>query len=86
MDALYKTIKPLNVQDLWRQVAKDFTKISDLSEVIKNLMAAGKIQDTTIGQKRGYLPKHEVSHRWDKDLILPDFLTDEEMTLGAGEG
>lgn len=86
MDALYKTIKPLNVQDLWRQVAKDFTKISDLSEVIKNLMAAGKIQDTTIGQKRGYLPKHEVSHRWDNDLILPDFLTDEEMTLGAGEG
>lgn len=86
MDVLYKTVKPMNIQAIWKHVAKDFTKMADLTEVIRNLLTAGKIQDIAIAGHRGYLPKHEVTHHWADDLLLPNYLTDEEMTLGAGEG
>lgn len=82
VDFLNKQHKPQNVAEIWKHVNKDFTKMNDLLEIIKNLGMAGRIQDVTIGGKRGYLLKHEESFEWPEELLVPGYLTDEEM-IGA---
>lgn len=80
LDALHKTIHPMTHNELWKLVAKDLSKTSELGDIIKGLMAAGKIQVLTINNKQGYMPLHEDIKEWAPDLLLDDFLTDKEIS------
>ena len=77
-DALSRTHKPLSHNDLWKLVAKDLSKTSELGDIVKGLMAAQKIQVITIAGKQGYMPLHTELKEWDPSLLNEDFITDQE--------
>lgn len=78
MAILDKATVPVTIHQLWKILAKDLTKMSELLEIVKNLQFAGKIQTKTIGNNQGLLPKHEIIEGWTNDLLIPDWLTLEE--------
>ncbi len=80
-DALARTDHPLSFTEVWKLVAKDLNKTTDLMDLLKNLMAAQKIQVLTIAGKQGYMPMHVVHKEWDSSLLLNDYLTDQEMLV-----
>lgn len=69
--------RPVSLKELWKHVSNDLDKINDLSDLLRNLVAADKIQ--TI--KEGFLPKRRI--RVEKDDGTTDFslLTAEERTI-----
>lgn len=79
LNALAKTTGPLTHNELWKLVAKDLSKTAELGDIIKGLMAAGKIQVVTMHGKQGYMPLYENIKEWDSSLLLPNFLTDSEL-------
>jgi len=60
-------------------VARDITKMSEIGDILKNLMAAEKIQVVTIKGKQGYMLLYKSHVEWDPSLINPNYLTQEEM-------
>lgn len=80
-DALSRTNHPLSHNDLWKLVAKDLAKTSELADILKGLMAAQKVQVMTIAGKQGYMPMMIVHKEWAQDLLLEDYLSDQEMML-----
>lgn len=68
---------PVVAKRLWKHVAQDLNKQEELLEILKGLLAAGKIRNLPDGQ--GFVPHHETSVRWDQTLLDPTFLTEEEM-------
>ncbi len=78
LDHLSKSIKPVNINALWKVVAKDLTKMSELGDIIKNLIGAEKIQTVNVGGVQGFLPKHNLGAEWAEDLLEPTWLTSEE--------
>jgi hypothetical protein len=79
LDILNQTTIPQNCNDIFRLVSQDIGKMSDLQEVVKSLQDADRIQLMTVKGKTGFLAKHVAIKEWDTDLILPDYLTKEEM-------
>lgn len=79
LDALSHATKPMTINELFKVVARDLSKISELSDIIKNLMAAEKIQVITIKGKQGYMPLYKEVKEWDKSLLNLDFLLPEEL-------
>ncbi len=80
-DALSRADSPLSYMDLWKLVAKDLSKTTELADILKNLMAAQKVQVITIAGKQGYMPMHVVHKEWDSSLLLDNYLTEQEMLL-----
>lgn len=80
MDALANSVTPLTIQDLWKLVCKDLNKIAELGEMMRGLLAAEQVQIMKIGGKQGYMPLHTEIKEWDSSLLLPDFLTEKEIT------
>lgn len=78
LDILNNATKPVNMNELWRKVSNDLNKITELGELIKNLQHAGKIQQISLIGKVGFLPKHEEKESWASDLLMPEWLTEEE--------
>lgn len=70
--------KPVTSTKLWKAVAKDLTKQSELHEIMRNLHAADKVQVMTVLGVQGYMTRHVVGKEWDKGLLLDGFLTMEE--------
>jgi len=79
LEALAHTLKPMTVNELFKVVARDITKMSEIGDILKNLMAAEKIQVVTIKGKQGYMPLFKEAKEWCPTLINPDYLTNEEM-------
>lgn len=79
LDALAHTTKPMTINELFKVVARDLSKISELSDIIKNLMAAEKIQVITIKGKQGYMPLYKEVKEWDPSLLNKSFLLEEEL-------
>jgi hypothetical protein len=69
---------PMTLNQLWKKVANDLAKVTELAEVMKNLQLAGKIQAVSISGKQGFLPLHEESVKWKDHLIMESWLTAEE--------
>jgi len=78
LDHLNKATKPISITALWKVVARDLTKIQELGDIIKNLIGADKIQQLSIAGVQGFLPKHTAKAEWDEDLLVEEWLTDEE--------
>ena len=73
MSVLYDTKKPLKLPDLWKVVANDLEKVSDLSNLLVNLQNADKIQ---IVRGEGFLPKQRPL---DRKLLYVDYNLLEEF-------
>jgi hypothetical protein len=80
MDALSNSDIPLSIQDLWKLVCKDLSKIAELGEMMRGLLAAEQVQLIKIGGKQGYMPLHTEIKEWDSTLLLPGFLTEKELS------
>lgn len=78
VDILAKSHNPVTLSDLWKKVNQDLNKITELADIIKNLEQAGKIQVVSIKGKQGFLLRHEERREWKKDLLVDDWLTEEE--------
>lgn len=79
LEALAHTIKPMTMNELFKVVARDISKITELADIIKNLMAAEKIQVVTIKGKQGYMPLYREVKEWDASLLNKQFLLEEEL-------
>jgi len=72
--------KPPALKDIYKKVAQDLNKQSDLIDIINNLKTAGKIQvvDVMSESRKGFAPLNVVFKKWDATLINDNFLTSEE--------
>jgi hypothetical protein len=78
LEILKKVKQPVTMRYLWKLVAQDLNKQQELVEIINNLKSAGKIQVVEAAGKQGYVPRFEEPMRWSPDLILENYLTEEE--------
>lgn len=79
LDILHKAIHPLTVNELYKKVGKDLTKITELSDIMKGLIYADKVQIITDAKgKQGYMPKVVLGKEWSEELIDLSYLTKEE--------
>lgn len=69
---------PLTVNDIFKKVSQDISKLTDLIDVMKNLQHAEKVQLVSIKNKTGYLPMHSNTKEWDKSLVDESWLLHEE--------
>lgn len=81
LDVLNKAKFPMSMRDLWMKVNKDLSKIQELAEVLRNLQHARKIQIVKVAGKEGFLPLHSLKSSWDSDLLVPEWLTQEELGI-----
>jgi len=81
LDFLAKAKFPMTMRDLWIKVSKDLTKIQELGEVLRNLQQANKIQVVKVAGKEGFLPLHHERASWSDDLLVPEWLTQEELGI-----
>jgi hypothetical protein len=69
---------PATVSDIWKVVDRVLTKLPELTEVLANLKSAEKIQVINLKGKTGYMPRHVEKPEWKSNLVLMDWLTEEE--------
>lgn len=74
MNILNVAVKPVTHNKLWQAVAKDLSKQTELHDVMRNLLAAEKIQVLTVAGVQGYMAKHIEHKTWTDDLLLQDYL------------
>ncbi len=79
LEILGHTTKPMTVNEIYKQVAKDISDVRDLSTILKNLLTAEKIQVVTIKGRQGYMPLYKEARRWDSSLLNENFLREEEL-------
>lgn len=82
LDLLHKTHKPLSINDIFKKVGKDLTKITELSDIMKSLVYSEKVQIVTIAGHQGYMPLQIAAKEWPSDLINESYLTAEERSFG----
>lgn len=75
MQMLDTAIKPIPLKDIWKNVCTDLEKFSDLTELVRNLIIADKVQSTD----GGVLPKkRSIQSFSDSTSIDYSLLTEEE--------
>lgn len=79
LEILGHTLKPMSINEIYKQVAKDISDVRDLSTILKNLLTAEKIQVVTLKGKQGYMLLHKPIVEWDPSMINTDYLTTEEL-------
>lgn len=70
---------PKDMKEIWKVVARDLTKYSDLTDIMSGLIRAEKVQILRIGKKSGYVPLHVETREWDPELVNTEYLTLEEQ-------
>jgi len=77
---LKRTLKPINIRDMYKQLSTSVNSWEDIIQIVRNLEMADKIQQKDIGGVKGYVPKHLVVNGWKPELLVPDFLRKDELT------
>lgn len=80
LDHLNHSSIPVGINDLWKIVSKDLPKLQDLVEIMKNLQTADKVMQVTLKGKQGFVTKHAEKVQWAADLLMEDWLREEEKT------
>lgn len=71
--------KPVLIKELYKQVSKDLNKMTELVDIMNNLLLAERVQKVeTPDHKLGYVPRNEVKRLWSPELLNDDFLTMDE--------
>ena len=81
LDILSRCVKPMSMNELFKKVGRDLSKMTELAEIMKSLMYAEKVQVITIAGKQGYMPKILESKEWPSDLLDMSYLTPTERIL-----
>jgi hypothetical protein len=69
----------VEIKGIWKAVSNDLEKMSDLNQILQNLLAADKIQIVPGG--RGFLPKRKLVDQIDSSMIDTSYLTEEELRI-----
>lgn len=77
MQMLYNSNKSLTIKELWASLHTDMDKVNDLSELMRNLNAAGKVQS----YNAGFLPVRKIVAEVQCDTIDWSILTTEEREM-----
>jgi len=80
MQLLDSTHKVLSMADIWKAVVQDLEKISDLADILRNLVLAEKIQSV----KGGFLPYKKRQIEVSDDILNFGLLLPEELGKLAG--
>jgi len=78
LDILGKATMPYTMNELWKKVGRDLAKMTELAEVMKNLLYSDRVQVQTVKGKQGYMSKHTEGKQWAPELINERYLTEEE--------
>lgn len=70
---------PATQNEIYKHVATDLPRQSELAEIISGLRNAEKIEFKKIGLKEGYTTKSKPIVEWPPEFLLPDWLTLEEQ-------
>lgn len=81
LDLLNRATKPMSINELYKKVGRDLSKITELSDVMKGLVYSEKVQILTITGKQGYMSRHTEGKEWPAELIDESFLTKEERSF-----
>lgn len=81
LDILHKSTRPYAINELYKKVGKDLTKITELSDIMKSLVYTEKVQIITIAGKQGYMPLQIAAKEWPAELLDESFLTNEERNV-----
>lgn len=81
LEILEHSPMPMTAQSIWKKVSKDLNKFMDLAEILKGLIQAERIQQVTVGKITGYLPMRKAKTVWKEDMLLLDWMTEEEVML-----
>lgn len=76
MSKLYEAKKPIKLEELWKVVSSDLEKMDDLTNMLKNLQNADKIQ---VLKGVGFLPKQRPL---DRKQLYVDYSLLKEFTRG----
>lgn len=79
IDILHAAKRPVTVNEIWKKVQKDFNRMSEFHDVLKNLQQAEKIQTMKLGNIVGFVPCSKPAQEWKEDLLVLDWLTLEEL-------
>jgi len=79
LDLLNNATKPYTITEIFKVVYKDLSKPSEVSDIIKSLMLAEKVQVVTMKGKQGYMTNTKEIVRWDSSLLNESFLFPEEL-------
>lgn len=80
IDVIEHSAKPPSFQDLWKKVGKDLNKMTELTELLRNLQHADRITVTKTGPKStGYILLHQVDTSWAEEFLDNDWMTLEEL-------
>lgn len=78
LEILNKRSKPVSPNELWKLVGRDLTKMTELSEIMKNLILSDKAQVITVATKQGYMSKVVAAKEWPAHLVDNSLLTTQE--------
>lgn len=66
---------PQSNTQLWKIVARDLNKMTELIDILSSLRTAEKIQVKEVAGKAGYLPYHKQKKEWPPSLLDLNWLT-----------
>ena len=78
LDILSNATKPMSLNDLYKKVDRDLSKMTELAEIMKSLTYAEKVQVKTVMGKTGYMSKIAELREWPAALIDESYLLPEE--------
>lgn len=79
IDILHAAKRPVTVNELWKKTQKDFNKLTEFHEVLKNLQQAEKIQTMKLANIVGFVPCSKPAQEWKEELLQLGWLTLEEL-------
>lgn len=71
--------KPQTATEIFRVVARDVNKQSEMVDILANLKNSGKIQAAQVAGKAGYLPLHQDKKEWAEHTTDLSWLTEQEL-------
>jgi hypothetical protein len=81
LDYLASQHRPVDIKAMHKVVQHDVKKYSEFLDMVQNLKISDKIKVVTVLGKQGYVIHHEETKKWHKDLLLPEWLTEEERMV-----
>lgn len=81
MVALYNTVEPLTMTDLWKFASNDLKTMADLAEIVRSLVEAKKIQKVETASGGGLLPLKEIKELSNTKYVDYTLLTPEEQNV-----
>lgn len=81
LDFLSAQHQPRDIKALHKVVQHDVKKYSEFLDMIQNLKISDKIRVHTVMGKQGYVIHHEETKKWHRDLLVPEWLTEEERAV-----